>query len=355
MPCSRPYRTLQARDPGLLTPADLSPPGEGGPHGQREERNVRSLLAGRVCPLDYLYDPAVFAGPADFAADILYVAGGLYGNLAAAHAIERLAAGERGRIAIVYNGDFHWFDAEDEWFDAIERAVMPHRALRGNVETEIARDLDIGAGCGCAYPSAVADDVVMRSNLILNELRSTASRAPAAQARVAGLPMHLVADIGGLCVGIVHGDATSLAGWGFTREVLAAAPPTRLAELRARSRVDVFASTHTCLALLYDTVLANGRLTVINNGAAGMPNLMATRHGLISRIATTPSPHRPVYGLKRDGVHIDALAVDYDRKQFLSRFLARWPAGTPAHVSYARRLFDGLACTIAQAPGSAAE
>jgi hypothetical protein len=94
---------------------------------------------------------------------------------------------------------------------------------------------------------------------------------------------------------------------------------------------------------------------VINNGAAGMPNFNGTRHGLISRIATTPSPHRPVYGLKRDGVHVDALAVDYDRKQFISRFLARWPAGTPAHVSYAQRIFDGPNCTIAQALGSAAE
>jgi hypothetical protein len=339
--------------PGPLAPGDLALSRGGGPHGTREEQ-IPSLDAGRMCPLDYRYDPAVFARPADFAADILYVAGGLYGNLAAARAIERLAAGERGSIAIVYNGDFHWFDAEDEWFDAIERAVTPHRALRGNVETEIARTCDIGAGCGCAYPSAVADDVVTRSNLILKELRSAAGGARATQARLAGLPMHLVAKIGGLCVGIVHGDATSLAGWDFTRDVLAAAPLTRLADLRARSGIDVFASTHTCFALLHDTALPNGRLTVINNGAAGMPNFRGTRHGLISRIATTPSPHRPVYGLKRDGVFIDALAVGYDQKQFLSRFLARWPAGTPAHLSYAQRIFDGPAYTLAQALGSAA-
>jgi len=296
----------------------------------------------------------VFARRADFSADTLYVAGGLYGNLAAAHAIQRLAAAERSNVAIVYNGDFHWFDAEDDWFDAVERAVTPYRALRGNLETEIARTMDIGAGCGCAYPSAVADDVVMRSNLILSELRRTAAAAPAARARVAGLPMHLVAEVGGLRVGIVHGDATSLAGWGFTRENLVAAPPATLADLRARSHVDVFASTHTCLALLHDTALPNGRLTVINNGAAGMPNFKGTRHGLLSRIATTPSPHGAVYGLKRDGVHIDALAVGYDHGRFLDRFLARWPAGTPAHSSYARRILEGPAYTVAQALASAA-
>ena len=311
--------------------------------------------AGRACPLDYVYDPTVFARRADFTADILYVVGGLYGNLAAADAVERLATAERGNVAIVYNGDFHWFDAEDDWFAAVERAVTPYRALRGNVETEIARPLDIDAGCGCAYPSDVADDVVTRSNLVLSELRSVAARAPTARARMAGLPMHLVAEVGGLRVGIVHGDATALAGWSFTREALAAALPQALPELRLRSRIDVFASTHTCLALLHDAVLPNGRLTVINNGAAGMPNFTGTRHGLLSRIATTPSPHRPVYGLKRDGVHIDALAVDYDHEQFLNRFLARWPAGTPAHVSYAQRIVEGPAYTIAHASESAAE
>jgi hypothetical protein len=311
--------------------------------------------AGRICPLDYFYDPAVFARRADFSADTLYVAGGLYGNLAAAHAIEQLAAAEQGDVAIVYNGDFHWFDAEDDWFDAIERAVAPHRALRGNVETEIARVSDIGAGCGCAYPSAVPDDVVARSNRILSELRSIAARALAARARLAGLPMHVVAEVGGLRVGVVHGDATSLAGWGFTSEVLAAAPPAMLSDLGTRSRIGVFASTHTCLALLHDIALPNGRLTVINNGAAGMPNFAGTRYGLISRIATTPSPHRPVYGLKRNCVHIDAIAVAYDHEQFLNRFLDRWPAGTPAHLSYAQRIVEGPAHTIAQAFGSAAE
>jgi hypothetical protein len=127
-----------------------------------------------------------------------------------------------------------------------------------------------------------------------------------------------------------------------------------LADVRARSRIDVFASTHTCLALLHDTAPPNGHLTVINNGAAGMPNFEGTRHGLISRIATTPSPHEAVYGLKREGVHIDALAVGYEHGQFLDRFLARWPAGTPAHLSYARRILEGPAYTIAQALACAA-
>jgi hypothetical protein len=332
---------------GPRAPKRTTPTPDPSPQGGGEKKGP---LAGRTCPSDYGYDPTAFARPAELSADILYVVGGLYGNLAAAQAVERLAATEHGAVTVVYNGDFHWFDASDDWFDAVERVVSPHRALRGNVETEIARTADIGVGCGCAYPASVSDDVVARSNQILGELRIAAARAPAACARLARLPTHLVAEVGRVRIGIVHGDATSLAGWGFTHEVLGSpAAPAALADLRGRSRIDVFASTHTCLALLHDTALPGGRLTVINNGAAGMPNFAGTRHGLISRIAATPSPHRPVYGLARDGVYIDAIAVDYDHRKFLDRFLARWPAGSPAHLSYAARILEGPAYTIAQA------
>ena len=33
--------------------------------------------AGRMCPADYRYPPSVFDRPAELAADVLYVAGGL--------------------------------------------------------------------------------------------------------------------------------------------------------------------------------------------------------------------------------------------------------------------------------------
>ena len=154
--------------------------------------------------------------------------------------------------------------------------------------------------------------------------------------------MHLVARVGALRIGIVHGDATSLAGWGFAQEALDAADNRPwLADVRAAAKIDVFASTHTCLAALRDFTFASGRLTVVNNGAAGLPNFSGTRFGVVTRIATTPSPHQPLYGLRRDGVHIDALALEYDRQAFLARFLARWPEGTPAHASYYRRIVEG--------------
>ncbi len=302
--------------------------------------------AGRVCPHDYTYSPAVFTRAEDFRAETLYVVGGLYGNLAALATIEKLAAAERAQL--VFNGDFHWFDAAPDWFAQIEERVAPHRALRGNVETELARPRDIGVGCGCAYPETVGADVVRRSNEILMQL---AAVAPAgARTRLRDLPMLLVAAVGGLRVGIVHGDAQALAGWRFATDALDdMGNRLWLDDVAARSRIDVFASTHTCLAALRDVALAGGRLTVINNGAAGMPNFSGSRCGLITRIATTPSPHAPLYGLERDGVHIDALAVGYDHDAFLARFLRRWPPGSPAHASYLGRIVAGPDYAMAQA------
>jgi len=306
--------------------------------------------AGRMCPADYTYSPAAFARAPSFAAETLYVVGGLYGNLAALEAIERLVAAEANATTLVFNGDFHWFDAEPSWFAAIECRVAPHRALRGNVETEIARAGDIGAGCGCAYPETVDEASVQRSNAILAELRGIVSEA--ARARLRALPMHLVAQVGSLRGGIVHGDAQALAGWRFDGAHLDnSAHRGWLANIRAISRTDVFASTHTCAAALRDFALDTGRLTIANNGAAGMANFTGTTFGVVTRIATTPSPHRPLYGLARDGVFIDALAVDFDTEAFLARFMDRWLSGSAAHASYHRRIVAGPAYSIVQAAG----
>jgi hypothetical protein len=309
--------------------------------------------AGRICPADYRYPPSVFDRPAELAADVLYVAGGLYGNLSALNEIERLAAHEGATV--VFNGDFHWFDAEPGWFAEVARRVARHHAIRGNVETEIARTAGIGAGCGCAYPASVDEDAVRRSNEILVDLRRTADALPGSAKRLAALPMHLVAQVGGLRVGIVHGDAAALAGWSFAHDALDdAATPAMLDAVRRTARVDVFASTHTCLAALRDFALLAGRLSIINNGAAGMPNFSGLRGGLITRIATTPSPHRRCYGILRDGISIDALPLDYDHDGFLDRFLARWPRGSAAHASYVQRLTSGPAYRMAQAWPAAA-
>jgi len=313
-------------------------------HGPLPQTEEREKSAGRVCPLDYVYRPSTLARAPDFEAKTLYVAGGLYGNVEALRAIEAMAAAEDAEL--VFNGDFHWFDADPDWFAEIERRIAPYRALRGNVETEIARQDDIGAGCGCAYPETVEDGVVWRSNEILTQLRTAATGIE----RLHRLPMHLVAQVGSLRVGIVHGDAQSLAGWRFAQGALD--DPEQQAwrnEIAVASRIDVFASTHTCEAALRDFTVPPRRLTVVNNGAAGMPNFAGTHFGVVTRIATSLPPHRPLYGLARNGVRIDALPVLYNHDTFAARFLRRWPEGSTAYESYWRRIDRGPDYMPAQA------
>jgi hypothetical protein len=305
---------------------------------------------GRVCPRDYHYDPSCFDRAPDLAAEVLYVVGGLYGNLAALDALAGLIAAEASPTTVVFNGDFHWFDAQPGWFMDVEDRLASHRRIRGNVETELARVDDIGAGCGCDYPAWVDDDTVLRSNLILDALRATTDRLEGVRERLSRLPQHLVVDVAEVRVGIVHGDATSLAGWGFDARALD--DLTRqawLAEIGRASRIEVFASTHTCAAALRTASLPSGPLTVINNGAAGMPNFAATPFGLLSRIAATASPHRPLYGVRHGRVRVDAIPLHYDTQEFLRRFLGRWPPGSEAHRSYFHRIVAGPDICVAQA------
>ena len=297
---------------------------------------------GRSCPVSYRYSPRVFDRAPDIVANTLYVIGGLYGNAQALETVLEMAQREPGGARLVFNGDFHWFDVDDSDFVRVSEEVSRHAALRGNVETELAND-DTAAGCGCAYPADVSDAVVSRSNEILERLRATASRFPALRQQLGALPMHLVAHVGDARIGIVHGDASSLAGWGFDRDRLD--DPTHARWLRSmfeQSRMDVFASTHTCSSALRRFRLDGVSGAVANNGAAGMPNFAGTRFGLVTRIGL--EPHRGaarVYGMDAAGVHVEALRIDYDAAAFDARFLASWPEGSPAHASYWRRIVEG--------------
>jgi len=296
---------------------------------------------GRTCPASYRYSPAVFRRAPEIVAQAIYAIGGLYGNVEALAAIREMAAAEPQPPTLVFNGDFHWFDVSPADFAAIAQGVAPHPALRGNVETEIAMEHE-GAGCGCAYPMDVSDAEVSRSNEIMARLRRAARDLPAASAHLAALPMTLVANVGGARVGIVHGDAISLAGWGFAHD--------RLDEPRHRrwidaafdeAAVDVFASTHTCLPALRSFAAGGLARIVANNGAAGMPNFEGRLAGLITRIGTRPHRGGSIAAARSAGVHVELLEVPYDHDRWVERFLASWPPGSPAHDSYWRRITRG--------------
>jgi len=302
------------------------------------------MQPGRSCPRHYRYSPAVFARAADLKAQSLYIVGGLYGNPFALDAV--LAMARREGATLVFNGDFNWFNVDPAEFESVNETVLRHVALRGNVETEIAGE-DSGAGCGCAYPEWVGDAEVERSNEILARLRERASAYPEIRARLAALPMHLIAEIGGLRIGIVHGDAESLAGWQFSQEALRESPG-RAQALLAGAGIDVFACTHTCLPVMQEFATPRGTALVVNNGAAGMPNFRDTRFGLATRIAAEPSGEA-LYGMRLGAVVVEAVPVRYDPGAWLARFDRLWPEGSPASLSYRKRIASGPAYELDQA------
>jgi hypothetical protein len=305
-------------------------------------------VPGRSCPLSYRCDPASLAGASEFGAETLYVIGGLYGNRQALERIEARAACEPGRVTLIFNGDFHWFDVDHGAFSEINARVLSHRATRGNVETEIAGD-DCAAGCGCGYPDFVGDAEVECSNRIIERLRETARWFPQARAQLGALPSWQVARVSGVRVGIVHGDPESLAGWGFSQEALRESGRLdAAARWFATADVRIFASSHSCLPVVQPFDAQHGRCLLANNGAAGMPNFRGTRYGLFTRISRSPAPDA-LYGTAIEGVFVEALGVHYDHTAFEREFLASWPAGSSAHLSYHRRIVDGPAYRLADA------
>ncbi len=306
---------------------------------------------GRSCPPHYGYSPRVFAREPDFGAETLYVIGGLYGNALALDEVDRMAALETQPPTQVFNGDFHWFDAEPALFAAVQRRVLAHAALRGNVETELAGN-DEAAGCGCAYPESVPDDDVERSNRILATLRDVATQVPGAREQLGALPMHALAQVGRLRIGIVHGDAWSLAGWRFAHDQLH--DPAQAAQLKAAlelGAVDGYACSHTCAPALK---VMDDRF-VINNGAAGMANFAGDASGMLTRVSVRPLPVllEPLraFGLHERGVWVDALRIRFDAARWLDRFDVLWPEGSPAAVSYRDRIARGPQFTADHALG----
>jgi len=294
---------------------------------------------GRDCPLSYRYATDAFRGEPSLASDTLWIAGGLYGNRFALAALLEAFDAEPGDKALIFNGDFHWFDAEPREFERIDAAVAGFDALRGNVETEIATP-GHGAGCGCGYPDWVGDATVEHSNRIMERLRAAAQASGRDLRRLAALPMTRVAAVGGERVGIVHGDAESLAGWNFAQEVLATPAGVAAAERQfARTGARVFASSHTCLPVLQRFP---GDRVLVNNGAAGMPNFRGERYGIATRISVRPSPGA-LYGARCEGLYVDARALRYDAQAWERRFLELWPEGSDAHRSYYERIVSGPA------------
>jgi len=154
--------------------------------------------------------------------------------------------------------------------------------------------------------------------------------------------------VGDLRVGIVHGDATSLSGWAFARENLQTeAQRAALQPWFDDAEVDVFASSHTCAPIFSSVPGGKGRRWVLNNGAAGMPNLQGDAAGLFTRIAVKPFKGPELrHSVQWGRVHMEAIAITVEQDAWLTQFQQHWPSGSDAHTSYFDRITLGSHCAL---------
>lgn len=299
---------------------------------------------GRSCPLAYRYTPeSLCREPAHVFEDVVYIVGGLYGNVFALDEIEAMVRAEERhghRVKLVFNGDFNWFNADDALFREINSRVLDHTAILGNVDYELSIP-NAGAGCGCAYPEYVDQGVVERSNQIMERLQAVADRHPDIQKKLSLLPKFRCLIFGGLKILILHGDPESLAGWRLAHESIASGSEEKLAYWFRATGADLIACTHTCLPVVWSSKVDEKQRTVANNGAAGMGNLRADSRGLVTRIGFTSPFMEPLAAIAGSGLHISLIPVAYDINAWLAQFDRLWPEGSHAAVSYRKRLTDG--------------
>ncbi|SFL96357.1 hypothetical protein [Marinobacter zhejiangensis] len=299
---------------------------------------------GRSCPLAYRYRPEQLGEePEDWSEDVLYVAGGLYGNPFALDAIEAMVAAERAqgrRVRLLFNGDFNWFNAREDLFHDINRRVLRHDAMLGNVEYELANPSE-AAGCGCGYPDFVKQGVVERSNRMMVRLQQQAKGAPDVGQQLAGLKRWRTGIFGGLKVLIVHGDVESLAGWGLSREAFEAGNQEALTTWFDQTGVDVILCSHTCLPLLWSGELKGRRCLVANNGSAGMASVAGDSSGMVTRLSFKTAGCTGFARAVVGAVEVSLVPVSFDLEAWLGVFDQLWPAGSDAAVSYRHRMIHG--------------
>lgn len=146
------------------------------------------------CDLSYKVD---FAKNPELITDELWIAGGIYGNI---YAIEKLNEMANGKD-IVYNGDLHWFDANENCFFKVENLTKNSIKLNGNVELELARK-DDEFGCGCNYPEREEEIIVKNAEIIHQRLKNIKADFSIFNKR----KTTLFANVCGLNVAITHGD-----------------------------------------------------------------------------------------------------------------------------------------------------
>lgn len=294
---------------------------------------------GRNCSLAYILNKNWTENIVDAKSDVLYIVGGLYGNLFALNKINELAKSENAQI--IFNGDMHWFDVKEEDFLTIEKnSEVNSTKLLGNVEYELISKDDL-LGCGCNYPEDVESGVVERSNIIHKIMKENVKDNEILE-DIKSREKTLVIRYFDKNIAITHGDEKSMSGWECSYDNLQ--NKKRQKELDSwfeKNNIDIMATTHTCLPVVYN----NGKNIVVNNGASGMANIINTTYGLVTRIAKTSSP-LAIISEKIGNVYIELIKIEFDINKFLEWFESVWDNDSPASISYKNRIINGTKLKI---------
>ena len=173
---------------------------------RRAALSTSSCRAADECSPAYVTNAQDLADASqDTACDVLYVVGGLYGNVKALEALEEGMERERRHglaVEVCFNGDFNFFNATSKTWARINQGVRAlGKATAGNVEREA---LNGDGGCGCAYPDYVDAAFADRASAIVERLRDV-STDPDIAAWLSSLPFAKTYVVGGVRVCCVHG------------------------------------------------------------------------------------------------------------------------------------------------------
>jgi hypothetical protein len=314
---------------------------------------------------------------------ILYVVGGLYGNVFALDALQQhIQKYETGNnYHIYFNGDFNFFNTcTQSWNEINERVLNMKQATctAGNIERAVCENSTFQS-CGCDYPSYVDPQVSKYANEITKQLHQIAwstdngEKSSWIRKRLLELPPFQLIHIDHQNhhtdrIAILHGDLNSVSGWDFAVEVMEPLderirkivnhnnnnnqlPITNRQELQddlSALGVNIIACSHTCVPFAQ---YITAKSVIFNNGAAGIPNFANMPGiGLVTRIDTSSSssrnvmiPHGSLYGTTIGNCRIDGIAIPYDQDKFVKFFLSRHPPpSSPAYLSYYKRITKGL-------------
>lgn len=288
------------------------------------------------CSIDYFLSKDWARHPKIVDEEVIYIIGGLYGNIFSVETFNRMAKEEANTPLMIFNGDMHWFDVEYDDFMKVENNTHGIKLL-GNVEFELPTSPE-KADCGCNYPPDVDEGTVARSNVIHSSMKKNLKEKEILKELEQREKTAAITAMG-VRIAITHGDEKSMSGWECARDALQKEERREELDIWLReNQIDILATTHTCLP----AITAIGNSVVSNNGSTGMANVRGKTYGLITRIAKSPHPKAVATKRVKD-VYVELVKVEFPIEKFVEFFDNRWPEGSPASVSYRDRIVEGTA------------